>query len=157
MTPRSLRRDNIPAMAGSIRDLKVWQEAVALAADAIRAVRPANRREIKCVVEATMASATLVGILIADGYASPDPGGQHRFYSDARRELVRLETHLAIARHAELIAAPAYQALGVRMQQVHRLLGGYLVYLDRQITAANREPLSGRAPEPSRDAHHSLA
>lgn len=139
-------------MAGSIRDLKVWQEAVALAAEAIRGVRGANRREIKCVVEATMTSATLVSLLIADGYASPDPAGQHHLYSEARRELVRLESHLAIARHAELIPAPAYQALGARMQHVHRLLGGYLVYLDRQIAAARREPVPVRLPEPARDA-----
>lgn len=139
-------------MAGSIRDLKVWQEAVALAAESIRGLRGSNRREIKCVVEAAMASATLVGLLIADGYAAPEPAGQHRLYAEARRELVRLETHLAIARHAELIPMPAYQALGGRIQQVHRLLGGYLVYLDRQMSAARREPPPGRVPEGAGDA-----
>lgn len=138
-------------MAGSVRDLKVWQEAVALAGDTVRVARGANRREIKCVVEATMTSATLVGMLIADGYASPEPAGQHRLYSEARRELVRLETHLAIARHADLLPAAAYQSLGVRMQQVHRLLGGYLVYLDRQLTAGRRDSLSPRAPDAVRD------
>lgn len=139
-------------MAGSIRDLKVWQEAVALAAEAVRGLRGANRREIKCVVEAAMASATLVGLLIADGYAAPDPVGQHRLYSEARRELVRLETHLAVARQAELIPVPAYQALGARIQQVHRLLGGYLVYLDRQMTAPRRDPLPVRPADLPADA-----
>lgn len=98
-----------------------------------------------------MASATLVGTLIADGYASPELEGQHRSYSDARRELVRLETHLAIARHAELIPVPAYHALGTRMQQVHRLLGGYLVYLDRQMSSARRDspPAATREATPA--------
>ncbi len=139
-------------MAGSIRDLKVWQEAVALASDVLRALRAANRREIKGVVEAAMTSAATVGLLVADGYASPESVGQHRQYSAARRELARLETHLAIVRQAELITAPVYQALGVRMQQVHRLLGGYIVYLDRQIAAARRDPVHPRPPEPARDA-----
>jgi len=36
-------------MAGSIRDLKVWQEAVGLAAETVRSARQGARRETKVV------------------------------------------------------------------------------------------------------------
>lgn len=134
-------------MPSSIRDLKVWQEAVALASEVVRALRPANRREIKSVVEETLHSATVVATIIAEGYSCYEPSGQHERYTASRRELARLETHLAIARQAELLTPGSYQALGTRMQQVHRLLGGYLVYLDRQLAQPARSEPSHRPQE----------
>ena len=139
-------------MSAGIRDLKVWQEATALAADVVRALRPANRREIKGVVDDAMACAATVALRIADGYARYAPADQHRMYTVARQELARLETHLSLARQAELLSPAHYQQLCTRMQAVHRLLAGYLVYLDRQVAnaairrdpppAADRQPAS---------------
>lgn len=123
-------------MSAGIRDLKVWVEATALAADVLRALRPANRREIKVAVDAAISSASAVSLRIADGYARYEPAEQHRMYTAARRELTRLETHLGILRQAELLPAATHAGLGSRIQQVHRLLAGYLVYLDRQVGAA---------------------
>jgi four helix bundle protein len=134
-------------MSAGIRDLKVWQESAALAADVVRGLRAANRREIKGVIDDAMRCATAVALRIADGYARYEPAEQHRMYTAARRELARLETHLGIARQAELLPAPAYQQICTRMQQVHRLLGGYLVYLDRQI--ATTRPRRDAAAEPA--------
>jgi len=129
-------------MTAGLRDLKVWQEAVALAADVVQSMRSANRREIKGVVDDAMRSATAVPMRIADGAARYEAVEQQRLYSAARRELCRLETHLAVARHAGLLSLPAHQQLGVRIGQVHRLLAGYLVYLDRQVA----NPTAIRAP-----------
>jgi four helix bundle protein len=123
-------------MSAGIRDLKVWVEATALAADVVRSLRGANRREIKVAVEAAMASASAVSLRIADGYARYEPAEQHRMYTAARRELTRLETHLGILRQADLLPAPAHAQLGSRIQGVHRLLAGYLIYLDRQVGGA---------------------
>lgn len=140
-------------MSAGIRDLKVWQEATALAADVLRALRPANRREIKAVVEAAMGSANAVALRIADGYARYEPAEQHRMYTAARRELTRLETHLGILRQAELLPAPVHHGLGVRVQQVHRLLAGYLIYLDRQVgNAGPRRDQAVAAERPSASA-----
>lgn len=120
-------------MASAIRDLKLWQEAVALAAEVTRALRTANRREIKSVVEHIMATAVTVATLITDGYARYEPSEQHERYTDARRELLRLETQLAIARRAELLTADRDAELTSRTQSVARLLAGYLAFLDRQL------------------------
>ena len=55
-------------MAGNLRDLKVWQEAVSLASDVIRAARQGARRETKVVTDQLMLTALNATGAIADGY-----------------------------------------------------------------------------------------
>jgi four helix bundle protein len=134
---------NLPHMAGSLKDLKVWQEAVGLAADVIRAVRHGNRREIRVVAEAAMVTALAVAEHIAEGYGRYTAPEQRQLYRAARRDLLRLETQLSVARQADVVSAAHLAQLSHRTQLVGRLLGGYLVYLDRQPGAGER---------PSRDS-----
>lgn len=134
-------------MAGSLKDLKVWQEAVGLAADVIRAVRHTSRREVKAVSDGLMLSALALADQIADGFGRYSAPEQRQCYRAARRALLRLETELAVARQADLVSAAHLAHLSHRAQLVGRLLGGYLVYLDRQVAepaAATRD--SARAP-----------
>jgi len=121
-------------MAAAIRDLKLWQEAVALAGEVVRTLRAANRREVKSVVEQVMATAVTVATYITDGYARYEASEQHQLYTAAKRELLRLETQLALARRADLLSAASDAELSSRAQSVARLLVGYLAYLDRQLT-----------------------
>ena len=120
-------------MAASIRDLKVWQEAVALAAETVRAARQNARRETKVVTDQIMLTALQAAGAIADGYGRYTSPEQRQLYRSAKRELLRLETQLAVARQAELLSAQTHSDLSNRIQSVSRLLGGYLVYLERQI------------------------
>ena len=120
-------------MSSGVRELRVWQESVALAGDVIRAVRPGVRRETRVVTDALMATALEVGGHIADGYARPTGGEQRESYLAAKRALLRLESQLAVARHADLIPAGAWTELTARSAVASRLLTGYVVYLDRQI------------------------
>jgi four helix bundle protein len=124
----------LASMAAGIRDLKVWQEAVALAADIVRSSRQAARRETKVVTDQLMLSALAAASAIADGYGRYTAPEQRQLYRAAKRELLRLETNLAIIRQAELIPAQTHADLCNRIQSVNRLLGGYLVYLERQLT-----------------------
>jgi hypothetical protein len=80
-----------------------------------------------------MATAVEAAEHIADGHARFTPTEQRHLYRGARRALLRLETQIAIARHAELLSAGTQHDLLARIQVVHRLLSGYLVYLERQI------------------------
>lgn len=121
------------AMAAGIRDLKVWQEAVALGAEIVRLARQGARRETKVVTDHLMLTGLAVAGTIADGYGRYTAPEQRQLYRAAKRELLRLETQLAVARQAELISAQAYADLSNRVQSVGRLLGGYLVYLERQL------------------------
>lgn len=132
-------------MAAAIRDLKLWQEAVALAGEVIRSLRPANRREVKSVVEQVMATAIAVATHITDGYGRYEAVEQHQLYTAAKRELLRLETHLALARRADLLSAASDAELATRAQAVARLLVGYLAYLDRQINDRQAAPVAQAA------------
>ena len=138
-------------MSSGLRELRVWQEAVALAGDVIRAARPSIRRETKVISDSLMATAVSVGSHIADGFARPSPAEQRESYLAAKRALLRLESELAVARHVELLAAGSYGDLTARSGQVARLLTGYLVYLDRQLS--EREAAVGSsAPAPAQGA-----
>jgi four helix bundle protein len=137
-------------MAAAIRDLKLWQEAVALAGEVIRSLRTANRREVKAVVEHVMSTAIAVATHITDGYARYDAAEQHELYTAAKRELLRLETQIAVARRADLLSAATDAELAARAQSVARLLVGYLAYLDRQINDRQAAPalqVAGRVGE----------
>ena len=122
-------------MGLGLRDLRVWQEAVALGADVIRSLRHTNRREIKAITEHTMVSAMVMAEHVAEGYGRYAPGEQRQLYRAAKRELLRLETALAIARQAELLSATHHAQLASRLQTVNRLLSGFLVYLDREVNS----------------------
>ena len=135
-------------MGLGLRDLRVWQEAVALAAEVIRALRQTNRREIKAVHEQTMMTSLQLAQHIAEGYGRYAAGEQRQLYRAAKRDLLRLETSLAVARQSDLLSATHHAQLSSRMQTVNRLLSGFLVYLDRQIGVelADTSPAAGRAP-----------
>lgn len=122
-------------MAANIRDLKIWQEAVALAAEIVRSARQNARRETKVVTDQLMLTALSAAGAIADGYARYTAPEQRQLYRAAKREFLRLETQLAIVRQADLMSAQTHAELSSRIQGIMRLLGGYLVYLERQLTS----------------------
>src|SRR4051812_32093067 len=121
-------------MAANIRDLKVWQEAVALAAETVRSARQGAKRETKVVSDQLMITALAAASAIADGYGRYTAMEQRQLYRTAKRDLLRLETQIAIARQADLITQQTQTDLSARIQSVTRLLGGFLVYLERQLT-----------------------
>lgn len=130
-------------MSSGVKDLKVWQEAVALAGDVVRAVRQATRRETKSFTDPLMQSAVAVACCIAHGYASFAAAEQRLAYQDARRALLDLETRLTIARHAGILQAPTIAQLTGRLSTVSRLLSGYVAYIDRQAAAGSGLALHG--------------
>ena len=118
----------------SLRDLKVWQESVALAGDLTRALRQATRRETKALTDRMMLTALAIAEQVADGHTRYTHDEQRQVYRAAKRDLLLVETQMAVARHADLIPASAQSILLDHIQLLHRLLAGYLVYLDRQLT-----------------------
>jgi four helix bundle protein len=119
-------------MGSGVKDLKVWQEAVALGGDVVRAARQVARRETKSFTDPLMQSAVAVACCIAHGYASYAAAEQRLAYQDARRALLDLETRLTIARHAGILQAATLAQLTGRLTSVSRLLSGYVAYIDRQ-------------------------
>lgn len=86
-----------------------------------------------------MITALLVAEHVAEGYGRYGAGEQRQLYRTAKRHLLRLETSLAIARQAELLSATSHAQLTARIQTVGRLLSGFLVYLDRQVSPGRDE------------------
>ena len=137
-------------MSSGVRELRVWQESVALAGDVIRAIKPGVRRETRGISDAVMETALSISCHIADGFARPTPPEQRESYLAAKRALLRLESQLAVARQADLLPAGALSELSLRSGQAARLLTGYVLYLDRQIAdEAERPVASPRAAAPS--------
>jgi four helix bundle protein len=126
-------------MAAGVRDLKVWQEAVALGGETLRVVKQSARRETKTATDAVIITALAVASHIAEGYGRYTAPEQRQLYRAAKRDLLRLETQLAILRHADLISVAAYGDLLKRTQTVGRLLAGYIVYLERQRAAEDED------------------
>ena len=132
-------------MTTGLKDLKLWQDSVALGGDVIRAVRHSNRREIKGFTDRIMASGVDVAALVAEGYSRFEPSEQRPLFLAARRALCELETCLAIARHAGLIPPATLTQLATKSANVSRLLSGYVGYLDRQLEPDRGKPNGGRA------------
>ena len=127
-------------MATGVKELKLWQEAVALAGEIVRVARTAARRETKAFTDRLIHSAVAVATHVAEGYGRQEPGEERRLYQLARRSLAELETHLAVARHAGIIPAAALAQLAPRAATVGRLLSGYLAFIDRQRDAEHGAP-----------------
>ncbi|HKW10836.1 MAG TPA: four helix bundle protein [Gemmatimonadaceae bacterium] len=123
---------HLPRMAAGVRDLKVWQEAVALGGEVLRVVRHIAKRETKTATDSLILTAIAVASHIAEGYGRYTAPEQRQLYRAAKRDLLRLETQLAILRHADLLSLAAHGDLLKRTHHVARLLAGYIVYLERQ-------------------------
>src|SRR5688572_1262461 len=138
-------------MTTAVKDLKLWQEAIALGGEVIRAIRQSNRREIRGFSDRIMVTGAEIAARVADGYSRFDPAEQRPLFLSARRALCELETYLAIAKYAGLIPPATLTQLATKSANVSRLLSGYLGYLDRQLeperNAARPRPNgSQRAP-----------
>src|SRR5688500_7679763 len=119
-------------MATGVKDLKLWQEAVALAGDVLRAARQYGRQELPWLVDELTSSATSIATGIAQGYDRSDALDQQRLFEQSRRALSVFETQLAIARHGAALPQETSSALAARAATVGRLLAGFLTFIERQ-------------------------
>jgi four helix bundle protein len=126
-------------MATGVKELKLWQEAVALAGEVLKAARAGARRETKVFTDRLIQSAVAVATHVAEGYGQEEVTEERRLYRQARRALAELETHLAVARHAGVVAPGVLAQIAPRTAAVGRLLAGYLAFIDRQRIAAERD------------------
>lgn len=122
-------------MPSSVRELRVWQEAVATAGEIARLSRKASRPETRALTDLLVRCSTEVALAVARAHVKETPEAQRDAFRAARDNAASLETGLAIARHAELFPLPACADLGVKAGHVSRLVAGYLTYLDRLVEA----------------------
>lgn len=120
-------------MAPNVRELRVWQEAVSTAGEIARAVRKSARSDTKPLTDLLVRCSCEVALAIAAGYVRDETSAQADAFRQARESATRLETAIAIARHAELLRPAECAELGVRAGNVMRLVNGYVTYLERQL------------------------
>lgn len=132
-------------MSSGLRDLRIWQDSVALGGDVVRIMRQHARRETRVVSDAVMTTALSVASHVADGYARHTPAEQRESYMLAKRALLRLESELGVASHADLCPAVALSDFASRSSQLTKMLTGFLAYLDRQLADAG--PAKGAQPD----------
>ena len=137
-------------MVTGVKELKLWQEAVALAGEVLKAARAGARRETKVFTDRLIQSAVAVATHVAEGYAREEVVEERRLYQQARRALAELETHLAVARHAGVVPAAVLAQLSPRTATVGRLLACYLAFIDRQRGA--EQPSAGERSAGERSA-----
>lgn len=115
-----------------------------LGGEVVKAMRQGSRREIKAFTDHVMHGAVAVASNIAEGYGHYTNAEQRRYFVEAKRSLVTLETQLAIARQAGLISAAGHASLTGKIAGVSRLLTGYVSYIERQIAAEEDAARPGR-------------
>ena len=118
-------------MATGIRDVKAWQESVALAGDVTRAIHACSRRETRQLTDRVLHAALDVASRVAEGCehtAAPERAARYR---QARSALAVLDTLIAVARHAGLLAPAVVAPLTARSTTVARQLGAYLALAER--------------------------
>src|SRR5690349_4264814 len=118
-------------MASTMRETKVWQEAIGLAGDVIRVVRRATRRETKAFTDALMLSASAVATAIAEAPTRPTPNEERECYTRARRALVGVETQLAIARVSGIIPSSVHAQLAARVGSLSQRVSNQLNHVER--------------------------
>lgn len=131
-------------MANGLKDLKLWQEAVVLGGEVLRAIRQENRKEHKAFADAVMLEAASIALFVAEGHGRYESAEQQRCYRSAKAALAATETRLAIARHGGIISASVLARVTGQVAIVSRLLAGYLTYLERQIAAEEQRSDRGR-------------
>lgn len=121
-------------MPSSVRELRVWQEAVGTAGEVAKLARKA-RPESRALVDVLIKCSAEVALAIARGHTKEGAIAQRDGFRLARDAIASLETGIAIARHAELFPATTCADLGLRAGHTARLIVGYVTYLDRLVEA----------------------
>jgi RecA/RadA recombinase len=118
-----------------MREFRAWQEGVATAGEVARAARKVSRGETRPLTDLLVRCSAELALAIARAHSKSELIAQRDAFQSAREAAASLETSIAIARHAELLPVATCADLSARAASTSRLVAGYLLYLERQISA----------------------
>jgi four helix bundle protein len=110
-----------PAIA-SYRDLKVWQDAMALAEACYGETRAFPREEMFGLTAQIRRAATSIAANIAEGHGRETGGAFVQFLRIAQGSLKELETHLILSSRIGLMSAPNAESLLGRGEELGKML-----------------------------------
>lgn len=123
-------------MIASYKDLKVWQEAMALAEGAHRVTARLPRSQVGALAEQIFRSAISVPANIAEGYGRKSTSSYVQFLKIARGSLNELETQILLAQRLRLVDSTQIETLLSRVEAISKMLNGLI----RSLRTRNRAP-----------------
>lgn len=114
------------AVVNSYRDLRVWKEAMELAAQCYRITRSFPREEAFGLTSQIRRAGSSVPANIAEGYGRESSGSYVQFLKNAQGSLKELETHLLLAAKVDLLGKDTVTPLLVQAEAVGKMLRGLI-------------------------------
>ncbi|MCP4363328.1 MAG: four helix bundle protein [Chloroflexi bacterium] len=128
-----------------LETLQVWQKAMTFVKDIYQTALPCLPNEEKWALASQLRrSAQSIPANIAEGYGRYYYQETIRFCYIARGSLEETYTHLRLAHELDYLPEEPYRNLNQQIQELHRMLNGYIAYLKRTKRGAN-EPGAGSA------------
>ncbi len=106
----------------SYKDLKVWQDAMALAEACYGETRAFPREEMFGLTAQIRRAATSVAANIAEGHGRETGGAFVQFLRVAQGSLKELETHILLSGRVGLLTAPRAESLLGRCEEIGKML-----------------------------------
>ncbi len=107
-------------------DLRVWQEAHALAVDLYKVTNSFPRTEVFGITSQIRRAASSVTANIAEGFGRHTPKDQEHFYVQSSGSLYELRDHLLLAKDVGYLSVSQFEDLTLKVTQTHQLLNGLL-------------------------------
>jgi four helix bundle protein len=124
------------AVIASYRDLKVWQEAMALAEGAYHLTAILPKTRANALAEQMCRSAISVPANIAEGYGRESTRSYIQFLRIARGSLNELETQILLAQRLRFVDFTQTAVLLASVEATSKLLNGLI----RSLREKNRAP-----------------
>ena len=123
--------DEFAAEIRSYRDLRVGNEAMALAEAACRLTVVFPTSELYGFTSQIRRASASIPANIAEGYGRESKGAYVQFLRIAQGSIKELETHLLLAARIELIGEKAIEPVMSQCETVGKMLRGLIKSLDR--------------------------
>ena len=124
--------DRDQAKVETYRDLRVWQEAMALAEACYRLTREFPKEEMFGMTSQVRRSAASIAANIAEGYGRDQTRPFIHFLRMAQGSLKELETHLLLAERVMFAAAATLQPLLSSCDTLSKMLRSLIRSLQRR-------------------------
>jgi four helix bundle protein len=115
----------------SYRDLRVWQEAMALAEAVYRSTAQFPREEIFGLTQQMRRAAVSVPANVAEGYGRETTGAYQQFLRFAQGSLKEFETHLLLAGRLGFLSQSNADDLLIRSEAIGKMLRALIRSLDK--------------------------
>ena len=121
-----------PTVVNSYRDLRVWQDAMTLAAACYQLTRDFPREELFGMLAQIRRSAASIAANIAEGHGREQTRPFIHFLRIAQGSLKELETHLLLAEKVQIANSVKVAALLTNCETLGKMLRSYIRSLQRR-------------------------